>query len=119
MAKKKILIIDDEPEFVDIIKMRLEAQGYEVLSANDGQSGLEKAGKERPNLILLDILMPKKDGYTFVRELKKDESLRHIPIIVLTGKPQMKDLFEMEGITDCIAKPFDSQELIDKVSKNI
>lgn len=117
MAKKKILFIDDEPDLVKMVTMRLEANDYEVLAAADGQEGLEKARSEKPDLILLDILMPKKDGYAFVKEAKGDESLKRIPIVVLTAKPGMKDLFAIEGIKDYILKPFDNQDLLSKIKK--
>lgn len=119
MTEKKILVIDDEPELVKMVKMRLEANNYEVITALDGQEGLEKTRSEKPDLILLDILMPNKDGYTFVKEVKVDESIKHIPIIVLTAKPGMKDLFGIEGIKDYIVKPFEDKELLEKIKKRL
>lgn len=115
MGKAKILIIDDEPQMIQVLKVRLEAENYTVLSASNGEEGLEKVKSEKPDLILLDILMPKKDGYTFVRETKADDNLRNIPIIMLTGKAEMKDLFAIEGIKDYLLKPFDDMELIKKI----
>ena len=70
MRKKRIMIVDDEPDFVEMIRLRLEANGYEVITANNGQQALEK-GKENPHLILLDVMMPEMDGYTLLRRLKK------------------------------------------------
>jgi len=116
-GKKKILIVDDEPDFISMLKMRLEAGGYDIISASDGREGLQKAQKETPNLILLDILMPEKDGYTTLRELREKKNTKSIPIIVLTAKPEMKELFEMEGIKDYILKPFDNNDLLIKIKK--
>ncbi len=116
MAKKKILVVEDEPQMLDMIKIRLEAAGYKVFTALDGDEGLKRAKEEKPDLIILDIMMPKKDGYTFVKEAKTEESLKGIPIIVLTAKTGMKDLFGIEGIKDYILKPFESQDLLDKIN---
>jgi len=114
---KKILVIDDEPHMVMMIKSRLEANNYEVISASNGKEGLEKIPQEKPDLIIVDVLMPEMDGYTFVRKLKiaNDE----IPIIVLTAKPGMADLFAEEGITDYLYKPFETEELLSTVEQMI
>src|SRR3989338_1841917 len=101
---KKILVIDDEPEMTELLKSRLESQSYEIITAHDGEEGLEKARYEKPDLIILDVLMPKMDGYTFVRELKVEEATKGIPVIVLTAKRRMQDLFKLEGIHDYILK---------------
>jgi len=114
---KKVLVVDDEPQFVDMVKMRLEANGYEVISASNGNEGLKSAKQHRPDVILLDIIMPEKDGYTMLRELRGDEQIRHIPVIVVTVKPSMKDLFEIEGVRDYIVKPFETEELLLRVKK--
>lgn len=117
MDKKKVLVIDDEPDFLEMIKIRLEANGYEVIDAYDGEEGLKKAEGENPDIILLDIMMPKKDGYTLLRELKHKKATKSIPIIVLTAKPGMRDLFGMEGINDYIVKPFEDEELLLRIKK--
>lgn len=117
MDKKKILIIDDELEMLQVLKLRLEADNYIAFTASNGDEGLEKAKNEKPDLILLDIMMPKKDGFTFVKDLKADDNLRNTPIIVLTGKTEMKDLFAIEGIKDYILKPFDDVQLLKKIKQ--
>jgi len=117
MDKKKILIVDDEPEFVAMVKIRLEANGYETLTAFNGDEGLKVAEEKAPDIILLDIMMPEKDGYTTLRELKKNARLKDIPVIVLTAKPGMKALFEVEGVSDYMVKPFESSELMFKIRK--
>lgn len=117
MNKKKILIVDDEPEFVNLVRLRLEANGYEVIDAPDGEEGLKKAEEGNPDIILLDIMMPKKDGYTLMRELKYKETTKSIPIIVITAKPDMKDLFEIEGFKDYVVKPFEDEDLLLRIKR--
>lgn len=117
MDKKKILVVDDEADFVDMVRMRLEANGYEVLTAYNGRDGLEKAKAEKPDLILLDILMPELDGYTTLKELKNMGETKGIPVLVVTAKPGMKDLFVIEGIADYIVKPFDDEDLLLRIKR--
>jgi DNA-binding response OmpR family regulator len=119
MAEGRILIVDDEPDFIQMIKIRLENEGYDVDSATDGQEGLKKARSFRPHLILLDILMPGKDGYTMIRELRLDGDIGDTPVIVTTAKTGMSDLFKVEGVVDYLVKPFDDGELISRIKKLI
>ncbi len=114
---KKILVIDDDPQIVDLIKSRLKANNYEVITALDGKEGLEKTKEEFPHLIILDIAMPRMDGYTFVLELRKDEKLKGLPVIILTAKDKMKELFGMEGLSHYLIKPFIAYELLKKVKE--
>lgn len=116
MNKKRVLVIDDDPELVKLVTMRLMANGYDIISANNGVEGLEKAEKEKPDLILLDIKMPQMDGHTMLRNLKRGESTKHIPVIVVTVYDKLKDLFELEGASDYIVKPFDDQDLLLRIS---
>lgn len=90
-SKKRILVVDDEPDFLMAIKAMLEANGFEVLVATDGQEGLNSARQERPDLIVLDLMLPKMDGYKVCRFLKFDEKYRMIPIIMLTARGQEED----------------------------
>jgi len=85
----KILLVDDDPIFVEATKTILESQ-YQVITAHDGEEGLEKARKEKPDLILLDIIMPAKDGFNVCKQLKKDRQLASIPVIMLTSFAQHK-----------------------------
>lgn len=113
----KILIVDDEPDVVSLLTMTLKQQGFEVITARDGQQGLEKARGENPDLILLDVMLPHIDGYKVARILKFDEHYKHIPIIMVTAKVQEKEKqmgFEM-GVNDYLAKPFDITELVAKI----
>lgn len=114
---KKILVIDDEIDFINILTMRLKATGYETVAALDGRDGLDKARRLNPDLIILDIMMPKMDGYEVCRLLKFDEKYKSIPIIMLTAKTQVVDktMGGAVGADDYITKPFESDELIKKV----
>lgn len=117
MPKKKVLIVDDEEELVELVKIRLEANDYEVITANSGLEGLSKAASEVPDLIVLDIGMAEMDGYTALQKLREEETTKDIPVIMLTAYAKMQSLFEMEGISDYIVKPFDPQDFLEKVEK--
>lgn len=112
---RKILLIDDEPVFVKMLKTRLEAGGFEVITACDGENGLQQWEQEKPDLIILDITMPNMDGYTFVRESKQKKNLKKIPVVVLTARAGMKDLFVLEGAQGYFVKPVDTKELLARV----
>ena len=118
---KKILVIDDEPRLLKAITIRLKASGYEVITGQDGAEGLEKAKSLNPDLIVLDILMPKMDGYEVCRLLKFDEKYKSIPVIMLTAKAQDIDkaMGKKVGADDYITKPFETQDLVDKVKKHL
>ncbi len=118
---KKILVVDDEPQMVDMLKIRLEASGYAVVTAYDGQEGLDKARSEKPDLIILDLMLPKIDGYKVCGLLKKDARFTKIPIIIFTAKAQQEDmaLGKEMGADAYITKPFDSQVLLAKISELI
>lgn len=114
---KKILLIEDVADIVTMVLPRLRNQGYEVIVANDGVDGLEKVMTEKPDLIILDVLMPKMDGYTFIKEFKKIGTLEATPVIVLTAQDKLQDIFKQEGIKDYIVKPFEAAELLDAIKK--
>jgi DNA-binding response OmpR family regulator len=105
------------PENIEILSLRLEANGYHVESAGDGEEGLRRAREIKPDLILLDIMMPKLDGISFVRELKKDPDLRTIPVILVTAKSDTRDIvLGLEaGGDDYLTKPFDHAALLARV----
>jgi two-component system alkaline phosphatase synthesis response regulator PhoP len=119
MGKKKILIVDDEEDIIKMLKIRLEANNYEILSASDGQEGLNKARQERPDLIILDLMLPKIDGHKVCRMLKFDENYKNIPIIMFTAKVDEKDRdISIQTKADAfISKPFEIKMLLDKVSE--
>ena len=117
MEKKKILVVDDEVDIVKTIQFSLELEGYKVLVSYDGEDALTQARKENPDLILLDIMLPKLDGYKVCRLLKFDEQYKHIPILMMTAKTQEKDklMGKETGADEYITKPFDMEELMEKV----
>jgi len=118
MPKKRILLIEDEADMVYALTLQLEAINCEVLSATDGQAGLDMARKEKPDLIILDLMLPKLDGYKVCRMLKFDERYKKIPIIMFTARVQEQDkkLGQEVGADDYITKPFDSKVLLDKIN---
>ena len=119
MGKPRILIVDDEPDLIMMLRLRLEAAGYEILEAADGQDALEKARREKPDLIILDLMLPKLDGYKVCRMLKFDEKYKHIPIIIFTARVQdsQKKLGEEVGADAYIAKPFEPPVLLGKIKE--
>jgi len=117
MANKKILIVDDEVMLVELLKMRLEDNGYDVASANDGFEGLSVAEQTRPDLIILDINMQGMDGYTMLKEIRKNDQMKNIKVVMLTASGKNRDIFEREGISDYITKPFDTEDFLLRVDK--
>ncbi len=117
MAKRKILLVDDEQQLSDMVKVRLEANGYEVLTAGDGLEGLNKARSENPDLIILDLMLPKMDGYKVCGLLKADTRYSKIPIIIFTARIQDSDMKTGEevGADAYITKPFKSEVLLGKI----
>jgi len=118
---EKILVVDDEEGVVEVVKMYLERYRYEVITANDGQEGLEKAKTEKPDLIVLDLMLPMMDGYKVCGLLKNDTRYSKIPIILFTAKAQEKDikLGEEVGADAYIIKPFEPEILLSKIKELI
>ena len=114
---KKILVVDDEQQLALAVKIRLQSQGYQVVTANDGRQALEAVASDPPDLIILDVLMPVMDGYSCLRELNSRFGRAKIPVIILTARDRMKDLFELEGIEDYIIKPFDHEDLLLRIDR--
>lgn len=121
MDKKRILVIEDEAELVKAVEIRLKSANYEVLVAYDGQEGLEKVKKENPDLIILDLMLPKVDGFKVCRALKFDDKYKHIPIILFTARAQENDkkLGKDVKADAYITKPFDHEALLDKIKELI
>ncbi|MFH0777838.1 MAG: response regulator [Candidatus Eisenbacteria bacterium] len=115
---KRILIVEDEAPLADVLKYRLEGAGFEVSLAVDGQEGLCKAREEAPALIILDLMLPKLDGYKVCRLLKFDEKFKGIPIIILSARKQESDvkLATEMGADLFISKPYKFSELLEKIS---
>ena len=118
MAKKKrILLIEDEKDMVYAVTLQLEAGGYKVITAYDGREGLKKAREEDPDLIILDLMLPKMDGYKVCGLLKKDRRYNRIPIVMFTARAQKSDIKTGQevGADAYITKPFDPQVLLKKL----
>jgi CheY-like chemotaxis protein len=118
-TKKKILLVDDSQTVLLMHQLLLADRGYELLTARDGQAGVEKAIAERPDIIFLDVLMPRMDGLDACKALRANESTRHIPIILVTtrGEPQTVQRGFESGCTDFITKPVNGNELLDKLER--
>jgi len=114
---KKILIIDDDEDIINLMKIILENENYSVIGALTGEDGIKTTIKQRPDLILLDIMMPVMDGWEILKMLRIEESTRKIPIAMLTCKTDVKDKLTglQEGAIDYITKPFSPEELIKRV----
>jgi len=117
MNPKKILVVDDEVDLVETVRFPLEMEGFDVLVSYNGEDALNQARKEKPDLIILDLMLPKLDGYKVCRLLKFDERYKHIPILMLTAKTQEKDkvLGKETGADEYITKPFEMDYLMEKV----
>ncbi len=118
-TKKRILIVEDQAAIINMLRMRLEANNYEVITAGDGQEGLEKAHKENPSLIILDIMLPKMNGYKVCQLLKADPKYNTIPIIISSGRtPQeIRKVGREVGADAYVSKPFEAEALLSKIKE--
>ena len=120
MANEKILCIEDEPQMIDLIRLILETQGYRVVAAQGGEEGLEMMFSERPDLILLDIMMPEMDGGDVYHRMQQEPELSQIPVIVVTAKaaPIDKVLWmNVAQVDDYVTKPFGTHDLLSSVER--
>ncbi|HCI43989.1 MAG TPA: two-component system response regulator [Candidatus Omnitrophica bacterium] len=119
MSKKRILLVDDEQDMIYAVQMQLEANNFKVLTAMDGQEGLDKAREEKPDLIILDLMLPRIDGYKVCRMLKFDEKYKDIPVIMYTARAQEADekLGLEVGADAYMTKPFDPGKLLAKIKE--
>ena len=110
----KVLVCDDERHIVRLIQVNLERQGYTVVTAFDGKEGLEKIRSEKPNLVVLDVMMPYMDGFEVLKTLRREPETENLPVIMLTAKAQDKDVFEgyHYGADMYLTKPFNPMELV-------
>ena len=115
--KKRILLVEDEKDMAYAVTLQLEAKGYEVITASDGREGLEKARVKKPDLIILDLMLPKIDGYKVCRMLKFDSKYKNIPIILFTARAQDSDkkIGKEVGADAYITKPFEPNALLDQI----
>lgn len=118
MSIKKILVVDDSPTERHVMVELLTSNGYQVITAASGEEGIEKAKSERPDLILMDVVMPGLNGYQATRTLTRDESTRNIPVIVCTSKGQETDKIWglRQGALDYLVKPVNGKELLAKIA---
>ena len=118
--KKRILCIEDEPEMIDLTRLVLEREGFEVLGAVGGQRGLEVVRREKPDLVLLDLMMPDIDGWEVYRQMKADVELARIPVVVVTARAQSIDKvlgLQVAKVDDYITKPFGPKELLASIQR--
>ena len=117
--KAHILLVDDEPDLVQMVSVRLKAAGYEVSTAHDGQEALEKVKGSSPDLMILDLMLPKLDGYKVCRLLKLDDRTRGIPILIFTARAQVEDvtLATECGADAYLTKPFEAKVLLSKLQE--
>lgn len=119
MMAKKILVVDDEIRVVTVIQKRLESVGYDVITAMDGNEALMKARSENPDLILLDLILPKLNGYQVCAILKRDKLFKQVPILMLTARSQERDVDEgmRVGADAYMIKPFKNEILLDQIER--
>ena len=118
-SKKKILLVDDSQTVLLMQQLLLADRGYELLTARDGEEAVEKAMAEHPDIIFLDVLMPRMDGFAACQALRANETTRHIPIIMVTTRSEAQSMqqgFE-SGCSDYMTKPFNGNELLDKLER--
>ena len=117
MNRKRILVVDDEIYIVHILEFTLTMEGYEVITAADGEEALRKVETDRPDLVVLDIMMPRMDGYEVCRRLREDAETRELPVILLSarGRPIDREAGIEVGANDYIVKPFSPRRLLEKI----
>lgn len=119
--KTRILIVDDEADLVSVLRFGLEAEGYDVIDARDGEDGLAMAHQHRPDLMVLDLMLPKLDGYKVCRALKFDERFCNMPIIILSARSGEQDrqlAFDM-GADDFLTKPYEMRGLVERIQTQL
>ena len=119
-TKRRVVYVEDEQEMIELVRLILSRKDCEVIGANGGREGLEIIGRERPDLVLLDLMMPDMDGWDVYQQMKADEGMRRIPVIVVTAKAQSIDKvlgLHIAKVDDYISKPFSPQELMESVER--
>jgi two-component system, OmpR family, response regulator VicR len=117
---KRVVCVEDEPEMIDLVRLILGRKGFEVIGANGGIQGLEIIQREKPDLVLLDLMMPDLDGWEVYQQLKGDPELKNIPVVIVTAKAQSIDKvlgLHIAKVDDYITKPFGPQDLLESVEK--
>ena len=118
MAAVRVLVVDDDPVILELLRINFEIEGFEVISAADGQEGLERARAEQPDVVLSDIMMPRVDGLQLLARLRDDPTTAGLPVVLLSAKAQNNEVQRglALGADDYVTKPFDPLELIDRVN---
>jgi DNA-binding response OmpR family regulator len=118
MPPATVLVVDDDPVILKLLEVNFEMEGFQVIRAADGAEGLERAREARPDIVVLDVMMPRMTGYEVAKALREDDCTAHIPIIFVTARAQSSDVERgMElGVEDYVTKPFDPLDLIDRVN---
>jgi DNA-binding response OmpR family regulator len=119
-SKKSVVCIEDEPEMIDLIKLILGRKGFELAGAMGGREGLELIRRLKPDLVLLDLMMPDMDGWEVYQQIKSDDELKHIPVIIVTAKAQSIDKvlgLHIAKVDDYVTKPFGPQELLQSIER--
>jgi CheY-like chemotaxis protein len=118
-TEKRVLVADDDPVILRLIQVNLELEGYQVLTANNGEEAVETATAEHPDLVILDIMMPRMDGYQACEQLKSETATQDIPIVFLSAKAQQADIEKGKsfGVEEYLTKPFDPTELLAVVDR--
>jgi two-component system alkaline phosphatase synthesis response regulator PhoP/two-component system response regulator VicR len=116
---KKILVVDDERHIVRLVEVNLTRAGYDVVTAYDGVEALEQFAKEKPDMLVLDVMMPRMDGFEVLKKLQSDPASKGVPIIMLTAKAQDADIFRgwSSGVSSYLTKPFNPRELLTFVER--
>jgi len=116
---RKILVVDDERHIVRLVEVNLQRAGYDVVTAYDGVEALEKVASEKPDMIVLDVMMPRKDGFEVLQDLQATPGTQNIPVIMLTAKAQDADIFRgwQSGVSSYLTKPFNPRELLTFVER--
>jgi DNA-binding response OmpR family regulator len=117
------MLVDDEPELLDLVAMRLESFGYDVITAIDGENALKIMENKIPDLVLLDVMMPGRNGYEICHEIKADPRTAHVPVILFTAKPEQKEKLKSNygfmAADGYILKPFEPEDLLIKIKRLI
>ncbi len=121
LLSNRVLVVDDEPDIAGLVKVILEKEGYQVVTASGGEEGLQKAETDRPDLILIDVVMPDKNGLEVCKILKSESKTENIPIVVFTvlGGDANRKLAVEAGCDGYLTKPFNAEDLLAKVKKHL
>lgn len=117
MSKKKILVVDDEVHITMLLQMRLQSEGYNVVLAADGEEGLAKMKSEKPDLVIMDVFMPRLNGYEAWDRKSQDPAIWQIPMIIMSAKCSTKDCYDSHAIVEFMPKPFDIPRFLDAVKR--